>query len=212
VFRDLLPRFEVGLLRGDALAALGYVANWRMIYRGDDYFAQTAGPVGPASTPGRSASRKQFYVLWPLLVVVLVALAGRRARPVLVALCLAAAAASAVAAALLFDRFDVNRSYFGTDNPGPGAADRGRAGGGAAVAAATDGALLPRSRPTRSGHPDAAGGGAERPRRHRHGRAWVGCGRTPTAPTVGSTGAGSRPAASRWRRCWRRWCCVRGAF
>ena len=114
VFRDLLPRFEVGLLRGDALAALGYVANWRMIYRGDDYFTQTAAPSVLQHTWSLGIE-EQFYVLWPLLVVVLVALAGRRARPVLVALCLAAAAGSAVAAALLFDRLDVNRAYFGTD-------------------------------------------------------------------------------------------------
>jgi len=114
VFRDLLPRFEVGLLRGDALAALGYVANWRMIYRGDDYFAQTAAPSVLQHTWSLGIE-EQFYVLWPLLVVVLVALAGRRARPVLVALCLAAAAVSAVAAGLLFDRLDVNRAYFGTD-------------------------------------------------------------------------------------------------
>jgi peptidoglycan/LPS O-acetylase OafA/YrhL len=87
VFRDLLPRFEVGLLRGDALAALGYVANWRMIYRGDDYFAQTAAPSVLQHTWSLGIE-EQFYVLWPLLVVVLVALAGRRARPVLVALCL----------------------------------------------------------------------------------------------------------------------------
>src|SRR3954454_21319874 len=41
-YRPMLSIPELALLRGDALAALGYVANWRMIYRGDDYFAQTA--------------------------------------------------------------------------------------------------------------------------------------------------------------------------
>src|SRR5215468_10232026 len=31
--RRVLPPVELRLLRGDALATLGYVANWRMIYR-----------------------------------------------------------------------------------------------------------------------------------------------------------------------------------
>src|SRR5262245_34218586 len=37
-FRLLAPSNESGLLRGDALSTLGYAANWRMIYRGDNYF------------------------------------------------------------------------------------------------------------------------------------------------------------------------------
>src|SRR2546423_10760324 len=40
--RYLLPDVELGLLRGDALAALAYVANWRVIYRRSDYFTQAA--------------------------------------------------------------------------------------------------------------------------------------------------------------------------
>jgi peptidoglycan/LPS O-acetylase OafA/YrhL len=42
--RWFLPPDEIRLLRGDGVAALLYVANWRMIFRGDDYFAQTAAP------------------------------------------------------------------------------------------------------------------------------------------------------------------------
>ena len=54
--RRAAPGREVALLRGDGLAALFYVANWRMIMRGGDYFAQTAAP-SPSSTRGRSRSR-----------------------------------------------------------------------------------------------------------------------------------------------------------
>ena len=42
--RALLPPEDARLLRGDGMAALFYVANWRMIFRGGDYFAQTAAP------------------------------------------------------------------------------------------------------------------------------------------------------------------------
>lgn len=110
-FPQVLPRPEVGLLRGDAYAAMAYVANWRMIYRGDDYFAQTSAP-SPLQHTWSLGIEEQFYVGWPLLVVALLAFGLRRA---LVGLCLAGAGASAVLAALLYDPNAVNRAYFGTD-------------------------------------------------------------------------------------------------
>ncbi|HEX6497897.1 MAG TPA: acyltransferase family protein [Micromonosporaceae bacterium] len=113
VGRDLLPPIEVGLLRGDALAALGYVANWRMIFRGSGYFAQTAAP-SPLQHTWSLGIEEQFYLLWPLLVVALLRL--RRSRGALLAVTLAGAAASAVAAASLYRIDDVSRAYFGTDS------------------------------------------------------------------------------------------------
>ncbi|OLB74258.1 MAG: acyltransferase [Actinobacteria bacterium 13_2_20CM_2_71_6] len=110
--RYLLPDVEVGLLRGDALAALGYVANWRMIYRGSDYFTQTAAP-SPLQHTWSLGIEEQFYWLWPLIVIGLLALKGRRA--VFVASVLGAAG-SALAAAALYRPEDVNRAYFGTDS------------------------------------------------------------------------------------------------
>ncbi len=115
VGRYALPPVEDGLLRWDALAALGYLANWRMIYRGDDYFAQTAAP-SPLQHTWSLGIEEQFYLLWPLLVVaVLVVFAARRARRVLLVVSLLGAAGSAVAEALLYRPDDVNRAYFGTD-------------------------------------------------------------------------------------------------
>jgi peptidoglycan/LPS O-acetylase OafA/YrhL len=110
--RYLLPPVEDRLLRWDALAALGYLANWRMIYRGADYFAQTAAP-SPLQHTWSLGIEEQFYLLWPLIVVV--ALAVRRGRRVLLAVSLLGAAGSAVAQALLYRPGDVNRDYFGTD-------------------------------------------------------------------------------------------------
>ncbi|MDT4987965.1 MAG: hypothetical protein QOI74_2059, partial [Micromonosporaceae bacterium] len=114
--RYLLPPVEIGLLRGDALAALGYVANWRMIYRGGDYFTQTAAP-SPLQHTWSLGIEEQFYLLWPLLVVsALALLGGRRARPALLAVCLVGMAGSAAAGWLLYRPDDVNRAYFGTDS------------------------------------------------------------------------------------------------
>ena len=114
-FRDLLAAAELAMLRTDALAALAYVANWRMIYRGDDYFARESAP-SPLQHTWSLGIEEQFYLLWPLIVVGLLALGPRwRRRGAVLALCLAGAAASAICAALLFDPLAINRAYFGTD-------------------------------------------------------------------------------------------------
>ena len=85
-----------------------------MIYRGDDYFTQTAAP-SPLQHTWSLGIEEQFYVLWPLIVVAV--LWAVRAAPAgcCSALCVAGAAASVLACAVLYDPFDVNRAYFGTD-------------------------------------------------------------------------------------------------
>ena len=101
VFRRLLGPVEVALLRGDALSALGYVANWRMIYRGDDYFTQTAAP-SPLQHTWSLGIEEQFYLLWPLIMVGLFVLGRRRTGRALTMVCLIGAAGSAVTGVLLF--------------------------------------------------------------------------------------------------------------
>jgi peptidoglycan/LPS O-acetylase OafA/YrhL len=118
----LLPAVELRLLRGDGLAALVYVANWRMIYRGGaGYFAQTSAP-SPLQHTWSLGIEEQFYLLWPLIVVAMTAwLAARggedrRARVGLLLLTAAGIGASAYAATRLFNPTNVNRVYFGTDS------------------------------------------------------------------------------------------------
>ena len=59
-------------LRGDGLAALFYVANWRIILHGGDYFAQTAAP-SPLEHTWSLGIEEQFYLVWPLLLAALLA-------------------------------------------------------------------------------------------------------------------------------------------
>ena len=103
-------------LRVDALAALGYVANWRMIWRGSDYFAATADPSLVQHTWSLGIE-EQFYGLWPLLVagVALIWSAARWRRALLIG-CVAGAAVSAIVTAILFRPEDPDRAYYGTDS------------------------------------------------------------------------------------------------
>jgi peptidoglycan/LPS O-acetylase OafA/YrhL len=77
----LLDSATLGLLRTDALAALGYVANWRMIFRGTGYTAATAAP-SPLQHTWSLGIEEQFYLLWPLIVAGLLVLLAARRRPV----------------------------------------------------------------------------------------------------------------------------------
>ena len=118
VSRFLLPPEELGALRADALATIVYAANWRLMDRGGGYFAETAAP-SPLQHTWSLAIEEQFYLLWPLIVVLLLwavrRLPPRPRRTASVAVCLGGAAASVATAAVLSRSADPDRLYYGTD-------------------------------------------------------------------------------------------------
>jgi peptidoglycan/LPS O-acetylase OafA/YrhL len=113
--RFLLDSDALGLLRTDAYAALAYIANWRMIFRGTGYVAATAAP-SPLQHTWSLGIEEQFYLLWPLIVTGLLAsLAARRARAVLLAFCGVGVVVSQLLCSSLFAPDAISRSYYGTD-------------------------------------------------------------------------------------------------
>ena len=111
----LLDSDALGLLRTDAYAALAYVANWRMIFRGTGYVAATAAP-SPLQHTWSLGIEEQFYLLWPLILAGLLAwLAARKARAVLLAFCATGIVVSQVLCSRLFDPNAISRAYYGTD-------------------------------------------------------------------------------------------------
>lgn len=93
----------------DALASLLYVANWSFIFHGQSYFESFLDP-SPLRHMWSLAVEEQFYLLWPL-VVLLLPTARTRALAVVAML----AAASAILLAGLHDPADASRAYYGTD-------------------------------------------------------------------------------------------------
>jgi len=100
-------------LRDDALSSIGYVANWRFIASGQSYFDQFV-EASPLRHSWSLAIEEQFYLLWPLVLLVL--LRWRPRLSSLARLFAAGAIASALLMAVLVDpEGDPSRVYYGTD-------------------------------------------------------------------------------------------------
>ncbi len=102
-------------LRGDAISTLLYVNNWHSIYAGQSYFAQFSAP-SPLQHTWSLAIEEQFYLVWPLVLLLLVRVARRRWRGAGVTVAVILGVASSVLMAILFHPgSDPSRIYYGTD-------------------------------------------------------------------------------------------------
>ena len=109
--------FSSPVLRADLGAALGYVANWRLVLSGDDY-ADQFGPASPVRHFWSLAVEEQFYLLFPLLLGGLALIARRRGVDLGRLVLGTAAILSVLSAVLLWRLYDpaaISRAYYGTD-------------------------------------------------------------------------------------------------
>jgi peptidoglycan/LPS O-acetylase OafA/YrhL len=99
-------------LRADALATLGFVANWRFVFSHQGYFNQAMAP-SPLLNMWSLGVEEQFYLVWPLVVLAVVSRWGTRR---LVWVAAVGTGLSAVLTACLFRAgFSTDRLYYGTD-------------------------------------------------------------------------------------------------
>jgi len=107
----------MGRIRDDSIATLFYVANWRAIFAGHDYWNIFSIP-SPLDHTWSLAIEEQFYIVWPPIVLAILRRAASATHPSRLLGWVAAllAIASATWAAYLFDPDEgTARVYFGTD-------------------------------------------------------------------------------------------------
>jgi peptidoglycan/LPS O-acetylase OafA/YrhL len=100
-------------IRGDGLASLLYVANWRFIADKLGYF-QLFSAASPLRHMWSLAIEEQFYVVWPIVVYGALRF-GRGSLRVLTAICCVGVVASVAVMANSFRHGDDLRAYYGTD-------------------------------------------------------------------------------------------------
>lgn len=99
---------------GEALSTLFYINNWHTIFAGTSYFDNFGGP-GPLDHMWSLSVEEQFYLVWPLLLLLLLAvLRGRRTLVVGGTLVLALAS-FVLMWVLAGSGTDNTRAYEGTD-------------------------------------------------------------------------------------------------
>jgi peptidoglycan/LPS O-acetylase OafA/YrhL len=112
---------EVAGLRGDVLAALGYVTNWYLVIGHESYF-EAIGRPSLLKHLWSLAVEEQFYLVWPLIFAAVMstgAIVTRWPRAIFIAL--AGAVTSALLMALLYrPEVDPSRIYYGTDTRATG--------------------------------------------------------------------------------------------
>ena len=99
VFAALFQREMLGTLRGDVIAALLYGFNWFQIWVGTSYF--TSFEFVPLRHLWSLAVEEQFYLIWPV-VMLIVAKFGKRRLPIVSAVFFGLAVILAIYTALVY--------------------------------------------------------------------------------------------------------------
>ena len=101
---------------GDVVSAALYYANWHFLAQAVDYFAFESPSVSPVQHYWSLSVEEQFYLLWPLLVVGVLAI-GRRAgmsHRRLLAVLVGLLGGASLAYGIWFSSFAPQQAYFST--------------------------------------------------------------------------------------------------
>lgn len=108
------PAAERTYLRGDILATLTYVMNWRLVLRDDQYFEEFTHPSITRHAWSLSVE-EQFYLVVPLLIIAALTYAHRRSARTAGFVVLALASAAWASTIDLDSPGGQAHAYYGTD-------------------------------------------------------------------------------------------------
>ncbi len=112
ILASIFARQDLAHTRSDVVGSLLYYANWHQIIANHSYFNLMGNPSLLQHTWSLGVE-EQFYIVWPLLLVPLLVLVGRKRMPMIV---IAGIAASAALMWILYNPVDPSRVYYGTDS------------------------------------------------------------------------------------------------
>ncbi len=105
-------QLDLSAIRGDELSTIFYVANWHFIFSGQGYFAHASAP-SPLLHTWTLGVEEQYYLIWPVVALVVLRRYGR------VALARTAAVGAVASAVLMVSMhaagFSLDRLYYGSD-------------------------------------------------------------------------------------------------
>ncbi len=105
---------ELAKIRGDALATIAYVANWRPVFSGQSYFDQFSMP-SPLRHTWSLGIEEQYYAFWPLLLLLVLKIKKITLGKLMLGTIVAAACSALLMALLFHPGTDPSRVYYGTD-------------------------------------------------------------------------------------------------
>ncbi len=105
---------QAARLPGDGLSALAEVANWRFVF-GDQSYAALFSAPSPVQHFWSLAIEEQFYLVFPLVVVGLLAFAHGRRRALAIVVAVLALGSTLLGLLMFTPGHDPSRIYYGTD-------------------------------------------------------------------------------------------------
>jgi len=109
-----VPALEQTAIRGQGLATIFYVNNWYLLFSGSTYFAAYQQP-SPLLHTWTLSVEEQFYILLPVILLIVIALRRFTWRPLIWLLAVMAVMSFGWTAWLAEQGASVERLYFGTD-------------------------------------------------------------------------------------------------